>query len=1088
MFGLITNKPVYAGTCTWTGVASSNWNDSGNWSGVCSGVAGVAGDTDDLIFPEAAGNMTMNNDLGSLSPASMTFQSSSYILNGNSLLLGGDIFTEMYQPTISTDLDLQTDLQLQTAIYNGNIDLNSHTLTFTSSDPRIEVHGVISGTGNLIVQGGYLVNLYAANTFSGNITLQDFGSLNLLHNNALGNAANTVLVNGNCYLSMDGGVTVTHAVTLQEQGAIVGYGTNNILSGEITGPNDSIFYVYVGGTDSLTLSGKITGFMMALGSNGNLILSGSTANDLDNLLIQSGTVTLAKTSSTIAVSDYIRVGQGVGDDPIYLKQNTSQQIGDSAQITVESDGVWELNGNNEQIATIQVNSGLVDSEDGDLNVNEILMTEGEIDTGLGVLNLTGDVTVDVGDGPFSVITGAQLNLNALSNTFQVEEGDVGALNIAAPIYGSGDITIFGVLVAFSGDNSNFSGTIYVGDADTSGILGIQHQNALGSVGEETVVAAGSSLFLDGDSGTIDETIEISGDGIGEVMGQDIGAIHAANSVFNDLAGNINLINDARITTGNDGALVISGVIAGDFDLTIEGINQPGLGVALTGINTYTGITTVIDNGLYLFNGDAIAGYGAVALSGDALLHLEDTETLGAVSGEGTIYIDDDAYWISAYLGGSSTFSGEITGAGYIIKFGAGELILSGNSPDYAGIFFNSEGTVTVDGSIGGEHHIQGGTWAGNGTMGTAVAENGQISPGSIGDPGILNFDGGLYMNSLDLVSIQLNGTTLGGGYDQINVDGDVSINDAALNLSAAVIPTDGITYTILNASGSITGEFVGLDNMSSVTVAGKEMFITYTDHTVELIAPAELYLENFSAAPDTTTYGNPVVLNVTWDGSGPNPDGTTSFLQGATVLATKSLNDSGYAKLTLNNLAVGTHTFSVRYNGDDIYGQAISAPITITITQEVQSSGEVNGANTQQITPTVTPTPTVLISVTPAPIVETNFSLKVEVYDENGLPQADALVSIQPGSLSGYTNQFGQFTFFGLAAGEYEINVEYQGKTSQQIVNIYDDHVARLDLKIAQQEDKAINWASIVLIISGVGLTLWWIIKSSSNQVHTRHR
>lgn len=40
-----------ADTCTWTGAASSNWSDSGNWTS-CDG-EGVPEDGDALLFPKA---------------------------------------------------------------------------------------------------------------------------------------------------------------------------------------------------------------------------------------------------------------------------------------------------------------------------------------------------------------------------------------------------------------------------------------------------------------------------------------------------------------------------------------------------------------------------------------------------------------------------------------------------------------------------------------------------------------------------------------------------------------------------------------------------------------------------------------------------------------------------------------------------------------------------------------------------------------------------------------------------------------------------------------------------------------------------
>jgi hypothetical protein len=51
-----------ADTCTWTGATDANWGTASNWSCTVDGAAAPEnGDT--LVFPGAASNKAMNNDL-----------------------------------------------------------------------------------------------------------------------------------------------------------------------------------------------------------------------------------------------------------------------------------------------------------------------------------------------------------------------------------------------------------------------------------------------------------------------------------------------------------------------------------------------------------------------------------------------------------------------------------------------------------------------------------------------------------------------------------------------------------------------------------------------------------------------------------------------------------------------------------------------------------------------------------------------------------------------------------------------------------------------------------------------------------------
>jgi hypothetical protein len=84
---LFVASPLFAITRAWTGAASANWSDPANWS-----PAGVPSASDLLVFSGGASHLSMTNDLpAGTSVGPMTFSQFAYALNGNALILTGDV-------------------------------------------------------------------------------------------------------------------------------------------------------------------------------------------------------------------------------------------------------------------------------------------------------------------------------------------------------------------------------------------------------------------------------------------------------------------------------------------------------------------------------------------------------------------------------------------------------------------------------------------------------------------------------------------------------------------------------------------------------------------------------------------------------------------------------------------------------------------------------------------------------------------------------------------------------------------------------------------------------------------------------------
>lgn len=126
----------------------------------------------------------------------------------------------------------------------------------------------------------------------------------------------------------------------------------------------------------------------------------------------------------------------------------------------------------------------------------------------------------------------------------------------------------------------------------------------------------------------------------------------------------------------------------------------------------------------------------------------------------------------------------------------------------------NNGTLAVNGNIATSNLTtvnSGGTLAGVGTVGNlAVSSGGMLTPGN--STGTLNA-GNTELQLGSSFGIELNGTTAGSGYDQLNVTGTVTLA-GLLNVTTGFTPAEGNLFFILlnDDSDAINGSFAGLAN------------------------------------------------------------------------------------------------------------------------------------------------------------------------------------------------------------------------------------------------------------------------------------
>ncbi|MGT2434514.1 autotransporter outer membrane beta-barrel domain-containing protein [Bradyrhizobium betae] len=257
------------------------------------------------------------------------------------------------------------------------------------------------------------------------------------------------------------------------------------------------------------------------------------------------------------------------------------------------------------------------------------------------------------------------------------------------------------------------------------------------------------------------------------------------------------------TNGNDATL--SGDIAGAGGLTKLGLGT----LSLSGANSYTGATLVNAGTLQAGATGAFSSASAFTVAGGATLDLNGfDQTIGSLAGAGNVTLGA-ATLTAGGDNSSTTFSGTVSGSGGLTKAGSGTLRLTGTST-YAGATIIDGGTLDVEGILASTSAVTvnaGGTLTGAGIVDPpltiTINAGGTLAPGN-GTPGSsMTIDGNLAMQSGATYRVQLDPSSA----SFATVNGTASLGGATVNAVFANGSYVSKTYTILTASGGISGTF-----------------------------------------------------------------------------------------------------------------------------------------------------------------------------------------------------------------------------------------------------------------------------------------
>ncbi|MCH9792582.1 MAG: cadherin domain-containing protein, partial [Planctomycetes bacterium] len=233
----------------------------------------------------------------------------------------------------------------------------------------------------------------------------------------------------------------------------------------------------------------------------------------------------------------------------------------------------------------------------------------------------------------------------------------------------------------------------------------------------------------------------------------------------------------------------------------------------------------------LSGSDLLADSVSLTLSGGATLDLGSfNETIAGLTLEdGSVIATSGVLSLQSGLElRSGTVSADLSGTD-LIKNGSGTVILSGTN-SFTGSTAVQNGMLQVEGSITTTQVIisSGATLNGSGTVDAPVTVNsgGHLVPGS--SPGIIS-TGDLTLAAGSTLNIEIDGTTAGTEYDQIQVTGTVDVTGATLNLISTFTASAANEFILIDNDGAdaVTGTFAGHAEGALLSFNGNQVFISY---------------------------------------------------------------------------------------------------------------------------------------------------------------------------------------------------------------------------------------------------------------------
>ncbi|MBJ3634895.1 autotransporter outer membrane beta-barrel domain-containing protein [Salmonella enterica subsp. enterica serovar Derby] len=812
---------------------------------------------------------TMN--LSGTTNSALWVKSGTLILNGAMTAKGA---------TVDSGTTLQIGNSGTLGTFNGDI-VDNGTLTFNRSDAAA-YGSVISGSGNVVKQGGGELTLSNNNSYSGGTTIAE-GTLTATAGGALGSGN----IDNRAYLKLDAASASDPFIVADlttHSGATVEIGAGSTLQANTLTQQDG---------STLTADLTATSGPAIRAKNVNLDGTLNVASPASQEPIRStdDLISLALIESDNAISgdfDGITINGNAMNPDAFITVVGQKNVNDTHYDLVET-LTWYADRYN---AAIDAHGtfNLADADDS-FTVNTVLENvdansgwngQSLTKTGAGTLILnaentyTGGTTISEGTlvannvealGTGNVTDNATLELNT--------GGDFdNAISGSGQVVKSGDKTL-----TLSGANSYTGGTTISG-----GTLVATNVEALGS-GD---VTDNATLELN-TGGTFDNVI--SGSGQVVKSGDEMLTLSGANSYTGGttisggtlVASNVEALGSGDVT--DNATLELN--TGGDFDNAISGSGQVVKSgddaLTLSGNNSYTGGTLISDGTLVASNVEAL---GSGDVTNDAALELNTGGDFdNAISGSGQVVKSGDE---TLTLSGTNTYTGGTTISGGTLIATHVNALGTGAIDNRASLLLDASGQFAVT------------------DLTTESGGNTEIGAGSTLQATTLT------QKSDSTLTINLNSNTADPvihAASQVSLAGTLDITGVGDVLDSDPASTDDLdTFTLIASDKTIAGDFEKLtvagmdaDLADFITVDGR---IDDTGKQYELTTALTWYADRDDAVTDahgtfnlTNADGsfavNTVLENVdaTLDpDSATGWDGTSLIKQGAGTLILNAEN------------------------------------------------------------------------------------------------------------------------------------------------------------------------------------------------------
>jgi fibronectin-binding autotransporter adhesin len=642
-----------AGTWTLSGSGAQAWTISaGTLIGNATSLQGPITNNATLIF----------NQTGSGTRAAPISGTGQVIKQGTGTLTltGANTYTGETLVSAGTLVGNTTSLQ-------GDI-TNNATLTFNQTAAGT-YSDILDGTGLLVKQGAGALTLSGANTYTGGTRI-DAGTVRVSAEENLGAPGGRLTFNGGtAVLQYAAGFTSSRPITLNAAGGRIDTtGHDAALAGVIGGPGRLTKLgagtltitgsnTYTGGTT--VSAGTLVGTTASLRGNvidsGTLVFDQATAGTFTPVI--SGTGSVAKQGAgTLTLAGANTYSGGTAINAGTLQVGSNANLGGAAGGISFNGGALQYSAgfSSPRPVTLNAGGGTVNTNGNSATLSGVISGPASLTkTGAGGLTLAGANTYTGG----TTIAGGMLGVSADSSL----GAPVSSLTLAGGTlrYGAGfsssrplTLNVGGGTIDTNGHNATLSGAsggpggLAKTGAGTLTLLGGNSYSGGTTVSGGTLAGNAASLqghilnnatlvFDQTTAGTFNGAIS----GAGAVVKQGAGAltllgtnsytggttVSAGTLIGNSTSLQGNILNNATLMFDQAASGAYAGVIGGPGAV----VKQGGGALTLTGINTYTGGTTV-DAGALLVNG----AIGSASIAPRAILG--GTGAVGPVVINGTL--------------------------------------------------------------------------------------------------------------------------------------------------------------------------------------------------------------------------------------------------------------------------------------------------------------------------------------------------------------------------------------------------------------------------------------------------------------------